>query len=737
MAESAAAQEKVIDTEESDRPTAKDSEKPTAEIFEQPTEEVDKVENKEEETVADIASEGSYASAAEESETESEEGEVFVRRRREASDDEGEEEEDKDVKEGTSDRKEEGDESVYSDEEDDSAGAAPEDADSAEKFVDSSKVVPDRGVVEIEGVDEGPVEGEGQAEEAVGDEEGEGKAGEEEGKEHVEGADEEEKKAVEPFVVPTSGAFYMHDDRFSEAGAGRPRGGKGGRKLWGSRDEKPWSHDMFEKLNLADMTGPSADDDDEEYGMRRGRGRGGARRGRGPTVWEAAQQRPARGGMGRSRGSRSRAAYMDQAPLPQEVPAYDNSYDASDSLHAGASNGVRRAGGAQAPSRPAGRSYLKTAAAQRPASQGTLQAPIGQEPAGSGAGAEAGAQDNYTPSLGPGSGSDDAAGMPGTGGGLGADQAGRGIRGGRSNRGARVTRGGYTQKGAYRAVGAVDGTGASSPLPASGGQQQLLQQQPIDASPVGSSPSTGGSVGRGTGGTRGGYRGGPRLPAAGSTSNATHRPGAPSNRQDANAPLLPPPGAQTPLQGGSVGGAPAGDLEGILGKGAGQKAGAGYQSSSSSSSKPLGTNAPAYVPYNNGGGSPAGSSSGMRVSAPDYSPQQVSVGGGMQYRQQQPPQTPSSMGMPGVGVGLPQYAGQPHQYAYGNGEVAWVPVQLASGGVTYGQPYMMDGPPPPPAYYAPGPPMALPYPHQGGDANSNQKQGGLWKPPPHAPGTLS
>lgn len=35
--------------------------------------------------------------------------------------------------------------------------------------------------------------------------------------------EEEEKKANEPFAVPTAGAFYMHDDRFQDSGSGRHR----------------------------------------------------------------------------------------------------------------------------------------------------------------------------------------------------------------------------------------------------------------------------------------------------------------------------------------------------------------------------------------------------------------------------------------------------------------------------------------------------------------------------------
>lgn len=35
--------------------------------------------------------------------------------------------------------------------------------------------------------------------------------------------EEEDKKGNEPYAVPTTGAFYMHDDRFQE-GRGRGRG---------------------------------------------------------------------------------------------------------------------------------------------------------------------------------------------------------------------------------------------------------------------------------------------------------------------------------------------------------------------------------------------------------------------------------------------------------------------------------------------------------------------------------
>ena len=44
-----------------------------------------------------------------------------------------------------------------------------------------------------------------------------------EGKESNKDRGEEEKKDAEPFVVPTAGAFYMHDDRFRADGVTRTR----------------------------------------------------------------------------------------------------------------------------------------------------------------------------------------------------------------------------------------------------------------------------------------------------------------------------------------------------------------------------------------------------------------------------------------------------------------------------------------------------------------------------------
>lgn len=92
----------------------------------------------------------------------------------------------------------------------------------------------------------------------------------------------EEKKDAEPFVVPTAGAFYMHDDRFRYNGIARPRRSAGGRKLWEAKDEKPWVHDRFEELKLNDESYPG-----QGVRGRRGRGHQGRLQGRGKDVAHA------------------------------------------------------------------------------------------------------------------------------------------------------------------------------------------------------------------------------------------------------------------------------------------------------------------------------------------------------------------------------------------------------------------------------------------------------------------
>ncbi|GAQ88301.1 hypothetical protein KFL_004160140 [Klebsormidium nitens] len=155
----------------------------------------------------------------------------------------------------------------------------------------------------------------------------EGKVDEEalpEGEEPVVALKAEVKKPAEPFVVPTAGPFYMHDDRFGGEETKRPGKGK---KLWeGSADSTDrWPHDMFEKLNLANDPPPLRRGDGEQ-GRGRRRGGGYDRGGRG----EGASYGGARGGRGGGRGFRNgpeggrrNFVAMQSAPggQPQSDPA--------------------------------------------------------------------------------------------------------------------------------------------------------------------------------------------------------------------------------------------------------------------------------------------------------------------------------------------------------------------------------------------------------------------------------
>lgn len=69
-----------------------------------------------------------------------------------------------------------------------------------------------------EGAFEGKASGEEKKE--VSDDAGENNDGD---KNVADGQDGEERKEIEPFSVPTAGAFYMHDDRFRDNAGGRHR----------------------------------------------------------------------------------------------------------------------------------------------------------------------------------------------------------------------------------------------------------------------------------------------------------------------------------------------------------------------------------------------------------------------------------------------------------------------------------------------------------------------------------
>ncbi|XP_062180244.1 protein MLN51 homolog isoform X2 [Phragmites australis] len=130
----------------------------------------------------------------------------------------------------------------------------------------------------------------------------EGKAGDGEAHEVDEAAaGEEEKKGNEPYAVPTTGAFYMHDDRFQEArgrGRGRQRRMVNNRRLWNPKEEQAWVHDRFEEHDI--------------HGGNTKRKQGGRFRGRGGG--------PGGRTRGNFRGNRSQTYYHDGSKNYSYVP---------------------------------------------------------------------------------------------------------------------------------------------------------------------------------------------------------------------------------------------------------------------------------------------------------------------------------------------------------------------------------------------------------------------------------
>ncbi|WVZ69862.1 hypothetical protein U9M48_018585 [Paspalum notatum var. saurae] len=205
-----------------------------------------------------------------------------ARRRNEASDDEGSEDGRPRARLGP-------------DQDDDGQGA-PEAYDDEvdeedEEYYDDEEEVGEGFEEEYEGRAAPPMEDRARGQESRGED---GVAADEEGlAEEGEPKGEGEEKEQEPFAVPTSGAFYMHDDRFQEENRGRRRRMFGGRKLWDAKDDQAWVHDRFEEMNLRD-------DRYEDQRMSRGRfrGRGGRGKARG-------------GGRGFPRGGKQRNFHED------------------------------------------------------------------------------------------------------------------------------------------------------------------------------------------------------------------------------------------------------------------------------------------------------------------------------------------------------------------------------------------------------------------------------------------
>eukprot|EP00954_Amorphochlora_amoebiformis_P024585 1367394-Amorphochlora_amoeboformis.AAC.2 len=132
--------------------------------------------------------------------------------------------------------------------------------------------------------------------EEVEEDEGEGEADEESGDDETKAENNEEKKDPDPWDVPRTGKFYLHDDRFD---SGSKRGGRyrrrGGKQLW-EAEEPMWTHDKFEELQKEPE--PDTVDVNSTYGGGRWRNNRGRGRGRG----RGARRRYRGRGGGRSRG---------------------------------------------------------------------------------------------------------------------------------------------------------------------------------------------------------------------------------------------------------------------------------------------------------------------------------------------------------------------------------------------------------------------------------------------------
>ncbi|AEE29299.1 CASC3/Barentsz eIF4AIII binding protein [Arabidopsis thaliana] len=132
------------------------------------------------------------------------------------------------------------------------------------------------------------------------------------------GEEENEKEKLQA-AVPTGGAFYMHDDRFQEMSAGGNRRMRGGRRQWGSGEERKWGHDKFEEMN----TGEKHSDQRMSrgrfrgHGRGRGQGRGYARGSSSNTLTSSGQQIYVPKAVSRGRGPRK-----SDTPLRNENQAH-------------------------------------------------------------------------------------------------------------------------------------------------------------------------------------------------------------------------------------------------------------------------------------------------------------------------------------------------------------------------------------------------------------------------------
>ncbi|KAJ1263796.1 hypothetical protein BS78_09G214200 [Paspalum vaginatum] len=250
-----------------------------------------------------------------------------LRRRAAASDDEGEEEDD-DEDGGTPLRRRK----AGSDADSDGQGAAEEYDEGAYEEGEEYEEYDE----EYEEFEEAGGRGRGVdavAVAAAGQDEGEAGDGEVEKADEAAPGDEEEKKGNEPYAVPTTGSFYMHDDRFQEGrgrGRGRQRRMVNSKRLWSPKEDQAWVHDRFDEMDLHDFHGDNP---------KRKQGGGFRARGVGPGG------RPHGISRGNFRGNRSRSYYYDGGKNYTYVPKESHAYhgNSKNARHSSYNNGKNRA----------------------------------------------------------------------------------------------------------------------------------------------------------------------------------------------------------------------------------------------------------------------------------------------------------------------------------------------------------------------------------------------------------
>ncbi|GFR48919.1 hypothetical protein Agub_g10869, partial [Astrephomene gubernaculifera] len=235
--------------------------------------------------------------------------------------------------------------------------------------------------------------------------------------------DKKKAKLREPFEVPTSGAFWLHDDRFGEELQAEPaRPGNLADRKARSDTEGRWLHDKFSTLELGEDAADN-DSDNAFSSFRRGgsgRGRGG-RRGGDRAPYAASNRGRGRGGGfdGRDVAASAAGAIPSMEDAPEALPQRPARPRRAPAAAAAASSDDDR-GAAAAPAAP----FSSAAAAGRGRGRG----------AGRGRGERA-----LSPEGDGGRGSADRA-FPGTVSGLEATGGGRGY--GRGRGGGRDAGGG-------------------------------------------------------------------------------------------------------------------------------------------------------------------------------------------------------------------------------------------------------------------------------------------------------